>query len=185
MSGSEKMRSGLTRRGFLKATGAVGALAAVGGGASLAGTAIADGNSDDGFETKVCNCTGNCAGHCCLEVDVKDGKAFRITSAHYEDPDMDQCCLKGLSHLQRLYDPNRIKYPMRRVGERGSGEFERISWEEAIAEICENWKQAQKEYGDDSILFFPGSGNLRSDTGVGYDRLRLLIGATTLSLIHI
>lgn len=179
MSGSEKMRSGLTRRGFLKATGAVGALAAVGGGASLAGTAIADGNSDDGFETKVCNCTGNCAGHCCLEVDVKDGKAFRITSAHYEDPDMDQCCLKGLSHLQRLYDPNRIKYPMRRVGERGSGEFERISWEEAIAEICENWKQTQEEYGDDSILFFPGSGNLRNDTGVGYDRLRLLIGATT------
>ena len=49
--------------------------------------------------------------------------------------------------------------PHARVGERGSGEFERITWDEAIAEIAEKWKSYREEFGPTSIAFFLGSGN--------------------------
>ena len=48
---------------------------------------------------------------------------------------------------------------MRRVGERGAGEFERISWDEAIKEMAEKWKNYREEFGPESIAFFMGSGN--------------------------
>ena len=58
-----------------------------------------------------------------------------------------------------MYSSERLQYPMRRVGERGSGEFERITWDEAIAEIAEKWKSYREEFGPTSIAFFLGSGN--------------------------
>lgn len=66
---------------------------------------------------------------------------------------------EGLVQPARVYSSERLQYPMRRVGERGSGEFERITWDEAIAEIAEKWKSYREEFGPTSIAFFLGSGN--------------------------
>ena len=61
--------------------------------------------------------------------------------------------MRGLSHVYNVYGPNRIQYPMRRGGERGSGEWERITWEEAIKEITDEWKRIQAEYGEQAIAY--------------------------------
>ena len=67
-------------------------------------------------------------------------------------------CAKGLAGIQALYNPNRIKYPMKRIGERGSNEWERISWEQAINEIADvMWEYYQKE-GPKSLVCSTGGG---------------------------
>ncbi len=106
-----------------------------------------------------CMCVGNCQSRCRLNVHVRDGKAVKIEMGPFPDPRYNRVCLRGLSHVQRVYDPKRIKYPMKRVGERGGGKWERISWEEAIGTIVKKYKGYQKEFGKQSVGFFTVSGN--------------------------
>jgi molybdopterin-containing oxidoreductase family molybdopterin binding subunit len=82
------------------------------------------------------------------------------------DPRYNRICSKGLTHIQRIYNEHRIKYPMKRVGERGAGEWERISWDEAIETIVEKWKSYQEQYGVDSFFWTNGSGNYASCSGI-------------------
>lgn len=75
---------------------------------------------------------------------------------------------------------------MRRVGERGSGEFERISWDEAIQEIADKWKGYAEDYAPDAVAFFIGSGNCAicgggTAPGSAMSRLREVIGAAKIT----
>ena len=54
---------------------------------------------------------------------------------------------------ERIYSDDRLKYPMKRVGERGEGKFERISWDEAVKTIADNWKRIRDQYGNDAIYW--------------------------------
>ena len=113
-------------------------------------------------ETKIYSgaCRAQCGQGCYLNVHVRDGRVVRTTAGHFDDgPEFDRICPKGLVQPARVYSAERLQYPMRRVGERGSGEFERISWDEAIAEIAEKWKGYTEEFGPKSIAMFLGSGN--------------------------
>ncbi len=56
--------------------------------------------------------------------------------------------------------PDRLKYPMKRVGKRGEGKFEQISWEEALDTIASNMQRLIKEYGNESIYLNYGTGTL-------------------------
>ena len=106
------------------------------------------------------SCRSQCIQGCYLNVHVRDGQIVRTTAGHIEEePFYEHICPKGLSHPARVYSAGRLQYPMRRVGERGAGEFERISWDEAIQEITDKWKGYREEYGPESIAFFLGSGN--------------------------
>lgn len=67
-------------------------------------------------------------------------------------------CAKGLSGLQSLYNPNRNKYPMVRVGERGSGKFKRVSWDEALDLIADKLIEAKRDYGAESVFCSTGGG---------------------------
>ncbi|MCL7707441.1 molybdopterin-dependent oxidoreductase, partial [Enterobacter kobei] len=58
------------------------------------------------------------------------------------------------------YNPDRLKYPMKRVGKRGEGKFEQISWEEALDTIASNMQRLIKEYGNESIYLNYGTGTL-------------------------
>lgn len=171
MSGDTQQKSSLTRRSFLKATGLLAGVATVAGTASaqlpLCALAADDalGLQDDGV--KLCVCAGNCGGRCAMQLHVKDGRAYHITRQPYENPDMEQVCQRGISNLQRMYHPDRLQYPLRRVGERGAGEWERITWDEAIEEITGRWKEYQAEFGERSIMFSGGSGNQRIDMSAG------------------
>lgn len=104
-------------------------------------------------------CSGNCQSRCRLFVHVRDGKAVKTSMAPFPDERYNRVCLRGLSHVQRIYDPNRLKYPMKRVGERGEGKFERISWDEAIDTIVTKFKAYQDEFGQQSVAFSAVSGS--------------------------
>ena len=126
-----------------------------------------------------CMCVGNCQSRCRLYVHVRDGKAVKTSMAPFPDPRYNRVCLRGLSQIQRLYDPNRLKYPMKRVGERGEGRWERISWDEAIDMITTKFNAYQQEFGKQSIAFSTVSGDTGFIQGVyGLKRFANLLGAT-------
>jgi anaerobic dimethyl sulfoxide reductase subunit A len=67
-------------------------------------------------------------------------------------------CAKGYAQVRMIYDPHRVKYPMKRVGKRGEARFERISWDEAVDTIAGKLVETKKHYGPFSILHHPYSG---------------------------
>lgn len=103
-------------------------------------------------------CCHDCGGRCTLKAHVKDGKIIRFETDNGEGPQL-RACLRGRAYRQKVYHPDRLKYPMRRIGERGEGRFERISWDEALDIVANKMKEIKEKYGNSSILFVPGSGN--------------------------
>ena len=99
-----------------------------------------------------------CHGGCGAIVSFEDGKAVKIEP----DPDAPlskgRLCPKGLAGIDLLYDPNRIKYPMKRAGARGEGKWTRISWDEAYDMIVNNIEQVKREYGIESVALVQGTG---------------------------
>ena len=61
-------------------------------------------------------------------------------------------CLKGISEVQHIYGDGRIQAPLKRVGDRGTNQFEQVSWEEALDDIASHIKQAQDTYGKNSVV---------------------------------
>ena len=86
-------------------------------------------------------CDGNCAGGCYMNIHVRDGVIVRTSARELPDPQYTRICSKGLSQVGRVYSSHRLLYPMKRVGERGSDDFERISWDEALDFIATKWKE--------------------------------------------
>lgn len=102
-------------------------------------------------------CRG-CHGGCMFLLTVENG---RVTKA-VPDPDgplnHGRACVKGLSIVEQMYHPDRLLYPRRRVGERGSGKWERISWDEAYGDIAEKMGALREQYGPESIAIISGTG---------------------------
>ncbi len=169
MSEQSGAKPTLTRRSFLKTTGAVAGAAAVVGGAgtltALAENAKTEGSS--GEEVVYTVCRSNCFQRCLLEAHVRDGKLCYMSRGDYPEDIYSGCCLKGLSMHERTYSPTRIKYPMRRVDgtERGANQWERIEWDEAIAEIAKRFTEIQEKYGKRAVAVDTGSGNYCSVQG--------------------
>lgn len=169
MSGANSPQGGLTRRSFLKTTGAVAGAAVLTG---TAGTlsAQAENSVDASPEEQVFSgaCRGNCCGGCALDLFVRDGKLVRTYFHELPDEEYNhRICLRGLSHIQRIYDDNRLKYPLKRVEgtERGEGQWERITWDEAFDTIVEKWTAYREEFGPESILGKMDGGNFASVHG--------------------
>lgn len=182
MNNCSKTKPSVSRRSFLKAGAVAAATAGLSGTLSFVdGVNVAEAEEDanGGVQEFMCKCTGICLGMCTHKVSVKDGKAFNIAKHELPDSQWESICQRGLTQLQRLYDPHRIKYPMRRVEgtPRGGGEWERISWDDAFDEIEAKWKGYQQEFGNESIAFFTDSANVRPDVSYG-DRLPNFMGAT-------
>jgi anaerobic selenocysteine-containing dehydrogenase len=77
-----------------------------------------------------------CEGGCGIEVRVVEGRAVRIAGNRDYPTNQGGLCPKGVNGLQTLYDPDRIRGPLRREGERGAGSWKPISWDEALAEVA-------------------------------------------------
>jgi anaerobic dimethyl sulfoxide reductase subunit A len=99
-------------------------------------------------------CASNCGGTCPLRVHVKDGVITAI-----EGDEEIRACLKGRSYRQRVYSPGRILYPLKRVGERGKGEFQRISWDEALDTVAAEIKRVRQSYGPAAVFHFGCQGD--------------------------
>lgn len=130
-------------------------------------------------------CVINCGNRCPLRAFTKNGQVIRIETDNTR-PDGDGCsprqiraCLKGRSMRQRLYSPDRLKYPMKRVGERGDGKFERITWDEAYEIIAREWVRIRDTYGNESIYWQYCSGQQSSvNSRAAWRRLMNLMGVT-------
>lgn len=192
MESTSKHKGSITRRGFLKTTGSMAAVVAAG---SAMGnlTACAPVSSEDesrelsetghGSETIHCagSCRGNCFQGCFLDLHIRDGKLVRVTNGEFLDPQYNRICFKGMSLPTRVYGADRIKYPMKRAGERGAGEWERISWDEAIETITKKWLADFEKYGQNSLAYYTGSGNSAISTAISLGRMQTMLGGVVLS----
>lgn len=109
-------------------------------------------------------CTVNCGSRCALRMHVSDD-VIRWVETDNSLPDeygahQVRACLRGRSMRRRVYNPDRLKYPMLRVGKRGEGKFKRITWDEAFDLLAENIKRIVKEYGNESVYLNYGTGTL-------------------------
>jgi len=128
----------------------------------------------------------NCLATCPYKVYVRDEKIlFEEQAGSYESitsriPDMNPLgCQKGSSWSSQIYSKDRILYPLKRSGERGSGKWEKITWDEAINEISCKLLSTIREYGPESIVFEESvEGGLMSQ--MPFLRFASLIGAVTL-----
>lgn len=100
----------------------------------------------------ICDPTTQCG----LDLFVKDGKIIRVEGSKEAPHSHGSLCSKGAATRQYVYSPDRLKTPLRRVGERGEGKFEPISWDEALDEIAKNLNVAKAQYGPESVIFFAG-----------------------------
>ncbi len=170
-------RGGLTRRSFLASTGAVAAALGLSG-LGLSGCSAKSGASGASAaeEVKSGICRGTCIGGCHFKQTVRDGVLVKSEMAPMPDPDYNRICSKGMSHAQRTYSHDRIKYPMRRVDgtARGEGQWERISWDDAISEIAGKWKTYIAENGAASIGY--SANHLQTQIGEYNRAIANLIG---------
>ena len=104
-------------------------------------------------------CQG-CHVTCGVLVHVSDGKITKIEGNPEHPLSRGMMCPKGLAYKQIVHHPDRLKYPLKRVGERGEDKWQRISWDEALDTIAEKFKDAREKYGPESIVAVAG-GNPR------------------------
>lgn len=126
-------------------------------------------------------------GNCLWRVYSRDGVVFREEqAAKYPvvdptGPDFNpRGCQKGGSYSLMMYNPDRLKYPMKRVGERGSGKWKRVSWDEALGDIAEGILDALEKEGPESIINENGPGNGGYLHIIAVHRLAKLLGAVSM-----
>lgn len=158
------------RRTVLKSL-SMGGLAGVSGGIALPflATPVAKAVEKIGSaeETLVWNaCLVNCGSRCPLKCHVVDGVIRWVSQEDNNGSGTDEfgshqvrACLRGRSARRRVYNPDRLRYPMKRVGKRGEGKFARISWDEAIKIVGDQLKYTIDKYGNDAIYYQYGSGS--------------------------
>lgn len=105
-------------------------------------------------------CPHDCPDTCMTITTVQDGRAVAFTADPQHPYTQGWLCAKVRPYLERVYHPERLEYPMRRVGAKGSGAWQRISWDDAIAEITTRWQQIIATHGAAAILPYSYSGTL-------------------------
>lgn len=158
----------ISRRHFVKGSSILGGFAAVTSGITLpfaSRSAVAAPKAPVTEDKVVWSaCTVNCGSRCPLRMHVSDGEIKWVETDNtgndeYGDHQV-RACLRGRSMRRRVYNPDRLKYPMKRIGARGEGKFKRITWDGAFTEIAGNINRIKKEYGNEAIYLNYGTGTL-------------------------
>ena len=105
-----------------------------------------------------------CACRCGINVHLKDGKVAYIEGNRDHPVNKGVLCAKGSAGIMQVTAPSRLRAPLKRVGERGSGQFEEISWEEALG-IATDWLGPLREKSPEKLAFFTGRDQSQSFTG--------------------
>jgi DMSO reductase family type II enzyme molybdopterin subunit len=127
--------------------------------------------------------------HCAWNVYVKDGMVWREEQAadypqvRPDVPDFNpRGCQKGACFSERMYDPARVRTPLKRVGPRGSGKWQRIPWDQALDEIADSMIDTIVEEGSDRVIWDLGPGISLGTQTAGQARLRVLLDSTNLDM---
>ena len=135
----------------------------------------------DGEEIIKTACNSHCSGTCLLRVHVKDGVVTAIETDGGPEPQFRACPI-GRAMRQMLYHPDRLKYPLRRAGERGEGKFERVPWNVALDTVASELKRIKETYGPEAIILaFSGGDTPILHRGSLLNRLMGLAGGYSTS----
>ena len=167
-------KTAVSRRTFVKGSALAGLGAAAMGATSMFGCATQDAGSDadenlaaTGTEPVAdeiiwTHCAVNCGSCCALQCHVQDGEIKYVESDNTGDATLGEpqlrACLRGRSIRRWLQSPDRLNKPLKRVGKRGEGKFEEISWEEALDTIASEMKRIRETYGDEAMTVHYSSG---------------------------
>ncbi|MDQ0492561.1 molybdopterin-containing oxidoreductase family protein [Paenibacillus brasilensis] len=115
-------------------------------------------------------CPLDCPDTCGLLLHKENGKIVKVTGNPDHPITKGAICNKVRNMTERVYDPDRVLYPLKRVGPKGEGKFERISWEEAVDTITGRFKELIRTDGPESILPYSFYGNMGVLSVDGMDR---------------
>ena len=191
-SQSAEPKNGITRRSFNKWTAAVGGTSAlVASGVTLLPLSVAPTTAEavEGVPdatTTWSACVVNCGSRCPLRLQVKDGHIVRVLPDNTGDDSLlgrqIRACVRGRNMRQRVYNPDRIKVPLkRRPGTaRGDGKWDEISWDEALDLFAGELRRCIDEYGNESVFSVYGSGvwNAHLESSALFHRLFNLLGGS-------
>ncbi len=104
----------------------------------------------------------DCGGRCPLKLHVKGNVIVRIEGDDVDEPNQLRTCLRCRALRQYVHHAERLMFPQKRVGARGEGRFERISWDEALDTLAGQLKRVKDKYGNSAILLMTGGGYLAS-----------------------
>ena len=96
-----------------------------------------------------------CFWRCGVMAEVADGKVLKLQGNPNHPLTKGKLCARGNAGVALLYDPDRLKYPQIRTGERGEGKFRRVSWEEALDFLAARLNDLKQKYGPESVALFP------------------------------
>lgn len=177
----------LSRRMFVGGSALAGLGIATAGSTALFGCTPTDQEKSGGAapvasgEEKVTwgHCAINCPGRCSLKFHVQDDEVVWVDTQTSSDAGFDEpqarACLRGRTYRRWMNHPDRINYPMKRVGKRGEAKFEQISWDEAIEISASKLKEVIEKYGNEAV-FRPYATGVSATTARPFNRFLNLVG---------
>lgn len=115
-------------------------------------------------------CAHDCPDTCAWVVTVEDGRATKLVGAPDHPFTNGGLCAKVNHYLDRVYSPDRVLHPLRRVGAKGEARFERVGWDEALADIAGRLKRIAEDVGAEAVLPYSYAGNMGLVQYAGMDR---------------
>lgn len=105
------------------------------------------------FEREVFTLCEQCVWRCGVRAKVKDGRLYKLEGNPFHPHSRGMLCPRGQAGIATLYDPDRLKYPMIRSGPRGSGQWRRATWDEALDYVAARMLEIKEKYGPEAMIF--------------------------------
>ncbi len=174
----------ISRRNFIKSVGALSALAATCSSSVLLKNNLSDAEASvnylndfklSDYEIIKTYCRF-CGAACGVNAFVRNGRFVKLDGMTEHPLTRGMLCSKGNAGVQHVYAPDRLKYPLKRAGERGDGNYKRITWDEALDTVAEKMLELKEKYGAESVVLARGS-NSAGPVGEWRDYIRRLFQA--------
>jgi anaerobic selenocysteine-containing dehydrogenase len=124
------------------------------------------------IDIKHSTCPHDCPSACALDIEVIGGNTIgRVRGSKEQSYTAGVVCAKVARYAERIHHPERLMYPMRRTGPKGSGHFTRITWDEALDEIALRFNAAERDFGAESVFPYYYAGTMGLVMRDGINRL--------------
>src|SRR6201997_3035372 len=124
------------------------------------------------LEIRHSTCPHDCPSACALDIEVIEGRSIgRVRGSKKQTYTAGVVCAKVARYAERIHHPERLMFPMRRIGKKGSGQFARITWDEALDEIAARFNAAEREFGGESVWPYYYAGTMGVVMRDGINRL--------------
>ena len=125
------------------------------------------------IKTGISVCPHDCPSTCALEVELLDANTIgRVRGSKENSYTLGVICEKVARYAERIHHPDRLLHPLKRKGPKGAGEWQQLSWEDAMAETAQAFLKAEAEYGAQSVWPYYYAGTMGLVMRDGINRLR-------------